>query len=193
MGKFSQIEKNSLGSKQNLHQNFLEKVCIRIRFQNYSVFTCTFFGSVCTNVYTNVHFCTLIIHVHTMTFIYTHSAKHSSTKDDNRQKSVPLLRRKFLKKISKFLRITAEFSRIKKNSHGSTRNMYQNLFQTILSNFGFEPRSKDILSFGQILSNRKKFSRIVAKSIKISLKKFLSDLDFKITAFLHVHSLKYQY
>ena len=52
-----------------------------------------------------------------------------------------------------------------KNSLGSTRNLYQNLFQTILSNFGFEPRSKDVLSFGQILSNRKKFSRIEAKSV----------------------------
>ena len=70
----SNRKKNSLGSKQNLYQNFLEKVCIRIRFQNYSVFTCTFFGSVCTDVYTFVHLsymCTLW-HVHTLITQCTH-------------------------------------------------------------------------------------------------------------------------
>ena len=78
-----------------------------------------------------------------------------------------------------------------KNSLGSTRNLYQNLFQTILSNFGFEPRSKDVLSFGQILSNRKKILSDRSKiCIKIFLKKFLSSFDCQITAYLHVHALE---
>ena len=41
------------------------------------------------------------------------------------------------RKFSKSFGITAESQGSKKNSLGSTRNLYQNLFQTILSKFGF--------------------------------------------------------
>ena len=92
-------------------------------------------------MYTFVHICTLVYTYHTcvhydVSFKPFHNALECLTvciceKTDLCRDDVET------RKISKSFRITAEFSRIEKNSLGSTRNLYQNLFQTILSNFGF--------------------------------------------------------
>ena len=102
-GQILSNRKNSLGSKQNLYQNFLEKVLVKFWLPNYSVFTCTCFGSVCTDVYTYVHFCTLS-YMCTLWHVYTLIPQCTdSLKIDNCEKSVPLHRQKLLENFPSFL------------------------------------------------------------------------------------------
>ena len=139
MGKFSQIEKkfSRIEAKsvwkfswKSLYQDSISKLQ---RLYMYILWKC---------LYWCVHFCTLIIHVCTMKFAYTHCTMPSST---GRSTNVICSRRNFLENFRSFWQIPSN----RKNSLGSKQNLYQNFRE-----------------------------------------KFLWGFDFKITAFLHVHSLE---
>ena len=106
-------------------------------FINYNLGINTFFKFLCTCVllctllYTYVLLCTLDIHVCTMILSYNwfHNALEYCNIADIRETRG--------RKFSKSFGIAARICMIEKKSVRSTRNLYQNLFQTKLSNFGF--------------------------------------------------------
>ena len=85
----------------------------------------------CTLFYTYVLMCTLDIHVCTKILLY--NSFHNALEGCNIAEISESRSRKF----SKSLRIAARICMIEKKSVRSMRNLYQNLFQTKLSNFGF--------------------------------------------------------